>query len=73
MARLLRPSLNWLLVFVPTALALREGLYSVVKASITGSIIGNVLLVLGVSLVAGGLRHPTQRFNEAGHASSPPR
>ena len=47
-------------------MALREGLYSVVKASITGSIIGNLLLVLGASLLFGGMRHPTQRFNAAG-------
>ncbi|MEA2626612.1 MAG: Ca2+:H+ antiporter [Candidatus Binatota bacterium] len=46
--------------------ALREGLTGVVKASLTGSIIGNVLLVLGMSLLAGGLRRETQRFNVAG-------
>lgn len=43
--------------------ALREGLHDVVKASITGSIIGNILLVLGLSMVAGGLRYQRQRFN----------
>jgi Ca2+:H+ antiporter len=43
--------------------ALRAGLIDVVKASITGSIIGNILLVLGVSVVVGGLRHETQYFN----------
>jgi Ca2+:H+ antiporter len=122
----LRPSLNWLLVFVPVAVALRfvpsfhnptalfivsclaviplagwmgratehlaehlgegvggllnatfgnaaeliialfalsKGLEGVVKASITGSIIGNVLLVLGVSCVAGGAKYSRQTFN----------
>jgi Ca2+:H+ antiporter len=44
-------------------MALREGLYSVVKASLTGSIIGNILLVLGASAVAGGTRYKMQRFN----------
>jgi Ca2+:H+ antiporter len=44
-------------------MALHRGLYDVVKASITGGIIGNVLLVLGAALLAGGLRHPTQHFN----------
>ncbi|MER3422799.1 MAG: calcium/proton exchanger [Nitrospiraceae bacterium] len=44
-------------------MALREGLHEVVKASITGSIIGNILLVLGLSMVAGGLRYERQRFN----------
>lgn len=43
--------------------ALQRGLIGVVKASITGSIIGNLLLVLGASLVVGGFRHPEQRFN----------
>ncbi len=44
-------------------LALQAGLIDVVKASITGSIIGNLLLVLGVSVLAGGLRHGTQTFD----------
>jgi Ca2+:H+ antiporter len=44
--------------------ALREGLHGVVKASLTGSIIGNILLVLGLSMLAGGLRHERQRFNQ---------
>ena len=46
-------------------MALRAGLFDVVKASITGSIIGNVLLVLGVSVLAGGLKYPKQKFNTA--------
>ena len=46
--------------------ALRAGLYDVVKASIAGSIVGNILLVLGAAMLAGGLRHPEQRFNPAG-------
>jgi Ca2+:H+ antiporter len=46
--------------------ALKAGLYDVVKASITGSIIGNILLVLGASLFAGGLRFDIQRFNAGG-------
>ncbi len=55
-----------------TILALKAGLIELVKASITGSIIGNLLLVLGVALVAGGLRRPTLRFNvqSAGVAAS---
>jgi Ca2+:H+ antiporter len=44
--------------------ALQAGLIQVVKASITGSIIGNLLLVLGVSVLAGGLRNGTQRFSQ---------
>lgn len=45
-------------------IALRAGEIEVVKASITGSIIGNLLLVLGVSIFAGGLRYRHQRFNQ---------
>jgi Ca2+:H+ antiporter len=45
-------------------IALSQGLMGVVKASITGSIIGNILLVLGASMVAGGTRFPRQTFNE---------
>jgi Ca2+:H+ antiporter len=46
--------------------ALSKGLTGVVKASLTGSIIGNLLLVLGASILAGGLRHPRQTFNQTG-------
>ncbi len=45
-------------------MALRKGLFEVVKASITGSIIGNILLVLGVSIVVGGVKYPRQVFNK---------
>jgi Ca2+:H+ antiporter len=44
-------------------MALRAGLLDVVKASITGSIIGNVLLVLGASVVVGGMKYEQQAFN----------
>jgi Ca2+:H+ antiporter len=45
--------------------ALRRGpeMYPLVKASLTGSIIGNVLLVMGAAIVAGGLYHRKQCFN----------
>src|SRR5687767_3139640 len=46
-----------------TIIALREGLTEVVKASIAGSIIGNILIVLGLSLLFGGLKNGTQRFD----------
>ena len=51
-------------------IALHKGLTDVVKASITGSIIGNVLLVLGLSLFCGGLKFRTQRFNRTVARSS---
>jgi Ca2+:H+ antiporter len=49
--------------------ALRAGLDDVVKASIAGSIVGNILLVLGAAMLAGGLRRPEQHFNPAGARS----
>jgi Ca2+:H+ antiporter len=49
--------------------ALRVGLYHVVEASIVGSIVGNILLVLGAAMLAGGLRHPVQHFNPEGARS----
>ncbi|HKI86523.1 MAG TPA: calcium/proton exchanger, partial [Thermoanaerobaculia bacterium] len=47
-------------------MALREGLTPMVKASLTGSILGNMLLVLGVAMLTGGLRRSRQEFNSAG-------
>jgi len=44
-------------------IALSKGLTNVVKASLTGSIIGNVLLVLGLSILFGGTRYKEQRFS----------
>ena len=49
-----------------TIVAIRAGLLEVVKASITGSIIGNVLLVLGLSLLVGGVKHGFQKFSRRG-------
>ena len=43
--------------------AIRAGLFEMVKASLTGSIIGNLLLVLGGSMFIGGLKHKKQTFN----------
>ena len=43
--------------------ALQAGLIEVVKASLTGSIIGNLLLVMGASVLVGGLHHGTQSFS----------
>ncbi|HVN91413.1 MAG TPA: calcium/proton exchanger [Candidatus Binataceae bacterium] len=51
--------------------AIRAGLIEVVKASLTGSIVGNLLLVLGTAMFAGGTRHKTQTFNRvAAHANA---
>jgi Ca2+:H+ antiporter len=55
-----------------TIVALRAGKIELVKASIVGSILGNLLLILGLSLLVGGLRHGLQRFDPraAGTAST---
>jgi Ca2+:H+ antiporter len=46
-------------------LAIREGLLDVARASIIGSVIGNVLLILGAALLACGLRNGRQAFDRA--------
>jgi Ca2+:H+ antiporter len=45
--------------------ALADGLHEVVKASLVGSILGNILLVLGASMLAGGARRQRQEFSDA--------
>ena len=54
---LLNASLGNAAELIIALVAMREGLHDVVKASLTGSIIGNILLVLGVAMFAGGLRY----------------
>ena len=44
--------------------ALKAGLYDVVRAALVGSVLANVLLVLGLAFVVGGLKHGTQRFGK---------
>ena len=44
--------------------AMKAGLFDVVKASLAGSVIGNILLVLGMSMLAGGIKYKTQKFNK---------
>lgn len=51
-----------------TIVAIRQGLLELVKASITGSILGNLLLVLGMSMLLGGLKHGEQKFDR--HSAS---
>lgn len=43
--------------------ALKAGLISVVLASLTGSVLGNLLLVAGLSFFVGGVKYKTQSFN----------
>ena len=65
MGGLLNATLGNLAELIIAILALRAGLVDLVKASITGSILGNLLLVLGAAQFAGGLRHKVQRFSVA--------
>jgi Ca2+:H+ antiporter len=51
-----------------TIVAIREGLLELVKASITGSILGNILLVMGMAMFLGGFKNGIQRFDRH-HAS----
>ncbi len=46
-----------------TIVAIREGLLTLVLASITGSILGNILLILGFSMLLGGIKHGRQKFD----------
>lgn len=64
MGALLNATLGNAAELIITITAVRAGLLELVKASITGSIIGNLLLVLGFAMVVGGVRHGTQRFNQ---------
>ncbi|KAF8820206.1 putative manganese resistance 1 protein [Cardiosporidium cionae] len=50
--------------------ALRKGLIVVVQGTLLGSILSNLLLVLGTSFFVGGLRHHVQKFNEKGATCS---
>ncbi|MCE9544369.1 MAG: calcium/proton exchanger [Planctomycetia bacterium] len=51
------------LIIAIMAMVKGPSMYPLVKASLTGSIIGNVLLVLGLSMLAGGFKHTRQTFN----------
>ena len=61
---LLNASLGNAAELIIALVALREGLHDVVKASLTGSILGNILLVLGISMFAGGMKYERQKFNQ---------
>ena len=50
--------------------AIKEGLIVIVQASITGSIIGNILIVLGLSMFVGGLKHKKQTFSRRAAGTS---
>jgi len=63
---LLNATLGNLTELVIALAALRAGEYMLVKASIAGAIVTNVLFMLGASFLLGGLKHHSQQFNAAG-------
>jgi Ca2+:H+ antiporter len=63
---LLQSSIGNLPELLVGVFALRAGLTSVVRAALIGSVLGNVLLVLGVAFLSGGARHGAQKFDPEG-------
>src|SRR4030042_304786 len=62
---LLNATLGNLTELVIALTALRAGQYMLVKASIAGAIVTNILFMLGASFLIGGLKHHSQHFNES--------
>jgi Ca2+:H+ antiporter len=60
---LLNASLNNAPEIIIAGFALHQGLVPIVKASLTGSILGNLLLGLGLAMIAGGFKHRRQSFD----------
>src|SRR3954469_6551963 len=60
---LLNATMGNLPEMVISVFTLRRGLPTIVKASLSGSLLGNMLLNLGLALLAGGIRFNTVRFN----------
>ena len=58
------------LIITLVAMSKGPAFYPIIKASLTGSIIGNILLVLGASCFAGGLKFSSQRFNRTATRAS---
>jgi Ca2+:H+ antiporter len=62
---LLNASLGNLTELVIALTALRAGMFDLVKSSIAGAIVANLLFMLGISFLVGGLRHHVQEYNAA--------
>ena len=60
---LLNATLGNLTELIVCVLLISVGNFAILKASLIGSILGNLLLVLGISFAAGGIRHPEQQFS----------
>ena len=48
----------------------KAGMFELIRASVTGSILGNLILVIGLSMFFGGLKHKTQTFSKTGAQTS---
>ena len=64
LAALLNATFGNLPELIIVVLTIREGLIDVARASIIGSVIGNILLVLGASILLGGLRNGPMKFDQ---------
>jgi Ca2+:H+ antiporter len=64
LASLLNATFGNLPELIIVVLTVREGLVDVARASIIGSVVGNILLVLGASILLGGLRNGTMSFDQ---------
>ena len=62
---LLNASLGNAAELIITIIAIRAGRLELVKASIIGSILGNILLVMGLSILVGGIKNGVQKFNRS--------
>ena len=60
---MLNASLGNLTELIVAVLLVQAGEFAVVKATLIGSIVGNLLFVLGVSFIVGGIRHKEQSFS----------
>ena len=50
--------------------ALKEGLFRIVQVSLLGSVLSNLLLVLGTAFLVGGIKHPEQRYSKSAQTAS---
>ena len=71
LASLLNATFGNLPELIIVVLTVREGLIDVARASIIGSVIGNILLILGASILLGGLRNGSMAFDRAASAPTP--
>jgi len=67
---LLNASMGNITELIICVFAIKEGLMRVVQVSLLGSILSNLMLVLGCAFLAGGLKHPVQNFNKTASSTN---